>query len=418
RQGGPENSLNLWEEQPGEVLSDYGAAYSFLEYLHSRFGTKFIGKLHRHGPNSFESLDELLKKMPGKPKARDLIHDWSVMVALDGVLDTGATLSGAKPGRFKTKTLHSAVNWDNDDAYALPGAPPNGTDFVRLRDGNGYLNADNIGSITFDGADSLPPGPVEWVIDSDPPGHSRDAAVYSGSGADLDRAIVAEVSVPAQDPTLRFETRYEIDDGFDFGFVQVSTDGGHNYESLENENTTFESDPGAVAGVQDNLPGFTGSSGCPPGSQVNGSCDPAWVNETFDLSPYAGQTILLAFRYVTDRSFDLDGWWIDDVSVGNKKVSQGSTLNDWKSPTQVLPVAVEGFTVRVIAYNDAHTKAGYALIPLGPGFTGTLSGSALDFLPDGAETVSALVTFDESTETFSEYAPYTLQVNGTTQPGG
>ncbi|MEA2448014.1 MAG: hypothetical protein QOK47_1651, partial [Actinomycetota bacterium] len=80
RQGGPENSLNLWEEQPGEVLSDYGAAYSFLEYLHSRFGTKFIGKLHRHGPNSFESLNELLKKMPGKPNARDLIHDWSVMV--------------------------------------------------------------------------------------------------------------------------------------------------------------------------------------------------------------------------------------------------------------------------------------------------------------------------------------------------
>ncbi|HYI44987.1 MAG TPA: peptidase M6 [Actinomycetota bacterium] len=419
RVGGPENSLNLWEEQPGEVLSDYGASYTFMEFLKSRYGTKFMGKFHRNGLNSFESLETLLRKTKAKPTAREVLHDWSAMVALDGVLDDGASLEGAPAGRFKTKSLHASVNWDNDDTYALPGAPPNGADFVRLRDGDTYLSADDISSITFDGEDSLPPAPVEWVVDSEPPDRAKNAALYSGSGADLDRAIVAEVSVPANDPILRFENRYEIDDGFDFGFVQVSTDGGATYKSLANDHTVNDSDPGASVDVQDNLPGLTGNSGCPPGSQLGGSCQPSWVTETFDLSAYAGQDILLAFRYITDRSVNLEGWWIDEVSVGNKKVSQGTTINDWQSPTEVRPVPVEGFTVQLVAYDDAHTTAGYTVLTLVPGFTGGLEGTALAaFLPDNASTVAALVTYDESTEELTQYAPYTLQVNGQTQPGG
>jgi hypothetical protein len=32
--------------------------------------------------------------------------------------------------------------------------------------------------------------------------------------------------------------------------------------------------------------------------------------------------------------------------------------------------------------------------------------------------VSAIVTYHDSTETIGQYAPYTLTVNGTEQPGG
>jgi hypothetical protein len=419
RVGGPENSLNLWEEQPNEVLSDYGAAYSFMEYLDSRYGHGFMRNLHRGAGNGFEGLNDLLVKTADKESPKDVVHEWLAMAALDGVLDEGATLTGGTPAKYKAKAMHASINWDNDDAYALPGAPPNGADFVRLRDGDGYLNSDDIDSITFDGADTLPPGPVEWVVDTDPPSHSNDPALYSGSGADLDRAIIAEVSVSSQDPTLRFETNYEIDDGFDFGFVQVSTDGGRTYRSLENADTTDQADGGAIAEVQDNLPGFTGNSGCPPGSQINGTCDPSWVQEEFDLSAYAGQDILVAFRYVTDRAVNLPGWWIDDVEVGNKKVSQGNNLTGWQSPTEVRPVSVEGFTVQLISYNEDHTAASYASMALGGGFTGAFDRAALDDLlvPD-ASTVSALITYDESTEQIPQYAPYVLQVNGQTQPGG
>jgi hypothetical protein len=43
-------------------------------------------------------------------------------------------------------------NWDNPDAHSTPGAPPNGSDFVRLRDSTGrYLAAAELGSLAFAG---------------------------------------------------------------------------------------------------------------------------------------------------------------------------------------------------------------------------------------------------------------------------
>jgi hypothetical protein len=52
-------------------------------------------------------------------------------------------------------------------------------------------------------------------------------------------------------------------------------------------------------------------------------------------------------------------------------------------------------------------------------FAGSLSGVALaDAIGDSAETVAAIVMFDDPTESAPDQARYTLTVNGVTQPGG
>ena len=100
--------------------------------------------------------------------------------------------------------------------------------------------------------------------------------------------------------------------------------------------------------VKDNLPGFTGPSG--------GGEAAEWVTESFDLSAYAGESILLSFRYVTDPSVDLPGWWIDDVKVGSVELTTGITLNGWATPTQIRPNRVHGFTVQLLAYTTSGPK--------------------------------------------------------------
>ena len=403
RDGGPENSLNLWGDQgDDEILCDYGAAYSMMEYLAGRFGTSFMTDLHRDPANGFDSLTNLT----GEP-ATDVVHDWLGMTALDRVLDGGATLSGGDPTTYTTPTLDAMLNWDVTDAYDTPGAPPNGMDAVRLRDADGsWLGAGDLDSITFDGASTLPPKPIEWTVDDD--GHATgDAALYSGSGANFDRAIIQSVSVPSDAPTLTFDTSYDTETGWDFGFVQVSTDGGATWTSLSNADTTSEHDPGAIAAVQDNLPGFTGSSG-------------GWTAESFDLSDYAGQDVLVSFRYVTDSGVNNPGWWVDNVAVGGSSLSDGSTLDGWQSASQVHPTAVHGFTVQLVAYDDAGDAAWIGQLPIdATTMQGSLSGAALSsVIGDSAETVAALVTYDEPTESIGDYAPYTLRANGVTQPGG
>ena len=50
--GGAENSLTVWDDQGGlETLSDYGAAWTFMEFVAGRYGTRFMTDLHNEDRN-------------------------------------------------------------------------------------------------------------------------------------------------------------------------------------------------------------------------------------------------------------------------------------------------------------------------------------------------------------------------------
>src|SRR5262249_8627540 len=155
---------------------------------------------------------------------------------------------------------------------------------------------------------------------------------------------------------------------------------------LGNADTTAAHDPTAEPRIVAQLPGFNGDSG-------------GFRHETFDLSAYAGRTILLAFRYMTDSGVDLPGWWIANVAVGATVVSDGTSLAGWQSPTQVRPVPVAGFTVQLVAYKADGTAAWIGQLPLDASFDGSLSGAALQAaIGTSAETVAAIVTYDDRSE--------------------
>jgi hypothetical protein len=155
--GGPENSLTLWEDQvddnESEILCDYGAAYTMMEFLAGRYGRDFMSALHKEDAAGFEGLRAVLDTFAPEVEVLALLHQWAAMVALDGVIDDGAALNGGDPANYTTPTLDATINWDNPDAYDTPGAPPNGSDYVRLRDAGGaFLSASQIESIEFDGS--------------------------------------------------------------------------------------------------------------------------------------------------------------------------------------------------------------------------------------------------------------------------
>jgi len=104
-------------------------------------------------------------------------------------------------------------------------------------------------------------------------------------------------------PTLTFKTWYDTEEGWDFGFVQVSTDGGATWTSLPGTTTTTDHDPDCF--FIEEMPGYTGYSG-------------GWLNETVDLSAYAGTAqVWLRFRYETDPATLGLGWFLDDIKVAD-----------------------------------------------------------------------------------------------------
>lgn len=394
--GGPENSLNLWGEgTPAKVLADYGNAYSLMLYLYDHYGTDIISKLHRDGAlQGLASLDAQLEA-EGVHDMYRLLHDFQTTTLVDKLV--GDSSRGVFIGRPKsavtTKSLRSSVNFANPDAYDDPGAAPNGADYVKLQKAGGVvLKGRDLRSLSFRGSATLPPLPLEWTLVNNDPDRPGNSVLFSGNVNNTDAAAVTPVTVPATNATLTFQAKYGAEFGFDYGYVMVSTDGGSTYTAVAGDKT---------------VPG-------PFGPAINGTTT-GFEAHSYDLSAYAGQNILLEFRYVSDGGVNEGGWLIDDVTLGGTTISDGSSLAPFKSPTQIKPISVNNWNVRLVGLDEQHKVAAQAE------FNGK-SSITLGRLPlallSPFDTVVAIVAYDEPTEQVRQYAPYTLTVNGVVQPGG
>ncbi|MBO4207352.1 immune inhibitor A domain-containing protein [Micromonospora echinofusca] len=143
--------------------------------------------------------------------------------------------------------------------------------------------------------------------------HSGTGMWYSGADQDwADIKLSREVAVPAAaDAKFWMWNNYVIEEDWDYGFVEVSTDGGTTwteqkvYDAAGNLVTTNDGygDPnGRMADFGNKKYGLTGDSH-------------GWRHDYVDLSAYAGSTVQVRLRQATDAAFQEKGWFADDFSV-------------------------------------------------------------------------------------------------------
>jgi hypothetical protein len=395
--GGPQNSLNLWgEDNPNAVLADYGNAYSLMLYLYDHFGQDVISRLHRDGElQGLPSLSAELKAEGANDMYR-VLHNFQSSTLLDKLVGDAkhSVVLGARKSDVTTPSLRSSVNFANPTINADPGAAPNGADYVPLQAANGtVLKGRDLRSLSFSGAKTLPPLPLLWTVVNNDPDRNGNPVLWSGNANNLDAAAVTSVAVPTADPTLRFLAKYGAEFGFDYAYVSVSTDGGATYTPLAGDKT--------IDG--------------PLGPALNGTTT-GFEPHSYDLSAYAGKTVLLSFRYVSDGGVNEGGLLLDDISIGATQVSDGSNLSAFTSPTQIRPTPVNNWNVRLVGIDE-----GKVPLVLQVEFNGKSSLSlnrAQLALASPFQKVVAIVAYDEPTEQVQQYAPYTLTVNGVRQPGG
>jgi hypothetical protein len=394
--GGPENSLNLWAEtdNPYAIFADYGYAFSFMLFLFDRYGADFISRLHRDGQRQGLTSVKAALEAIGVHDVYRVIHDYQTMAMVDKIIGESpqGVMLGVPKSRVTTPSLRSTINLDNPHTNGIPGAAPNGADFVQLKDANGTVVAGrDLRSLSFEGAKKQPPMPLNWKVVTDPdrPGNP---VLRSGTPAILGDAAIGRITVPKTDPTLRFQAKYGAGSGLDFGYVVVSTDGGVTYTALASDRT---------------IPG-------PYGPGLHGTTN-GFQPHTFDLSAYAGKTVLLGFRYVSDANINQGGLLIDDVTVGSTLVSDGASLAPFGSPTEIKPVKVHNWNLRLIGVDRQRSTA--MQIEIDGRNSVRLSRYQL-LLFSWFPTVIAVVAYDEPDDLVSQYAPYRLSVNGVVQAGG
>jgi len=99
-------------------------------------------------------------------------------------------------------------------------------------------------------------------------------------------------------PKLSFWTRFDMESGWDYGQVKVSTNNGSTFTPLSGNYTK----PGSGSFQPSGQPVYSGSQS-------------TWVNEIMDLSNYNTSQVKLRFELKSDVSVTRDGWYVDDIGV-------------------------------------------------------------------------------------------------------
>jgi hypothetical protein len=212
---------------------------------------------------------------------------------------------------------------------------------------------------------------------------------WGGRDQESDATLSRDLDLAGLDEaTLKFHTWYDIDQGYDYAYVAVSTD-GRQWTALPGQTTSAGSATGIDLG-----PGYTGTSA-------------GWIQEHIDLTPYAGQKIQLRFEYVTDDGPVRPGFLLDDIAIPeldyhhDAEADDGGWLaNGFVRQANILPQA---WLLQLISQRGAEmTVERLALEPDNSGqWTVTLE----------SDETAVLVISGLARDT-AEAAGYTLRVTG------
>ncbi|PZG01319.1 immune inhibitor A domain-containing protein [Micromonospora deserti] len=115
---------------------------------------------------------------------------------------------------------------------------------------------------------------------------------WSGSADDLKNTLSRTLDLTgATTASITSKLQYDIEEDYDYLFAEVSTNGGATWTQLTNSLVDA---------------GDTG---------IDGSSNGNWVDSTYDLSAYAGQTVQFRYRYATDGGVHFAGAFLDNISL-------------------------------------------------------------------------------------------------------
>lgn len=350
--------LTGWSYDPPAWGSHYGAAYLFNLYMWERFGDETISRIAHHPAGGMQAIDAALVEQG--VTAREVFGDWAVANLVDN-----PSLASGRYG-YQLTSLRPAC----PQAHLVNRSSPfeATVDPYSVR----YLTVSAEGPVTLDFAgNSATP-----LIDAQ--AHSGNALWWSNrldrSSATLTRYF--DLSNTSH-PHLSYWTWFDIQQPYDRAYVMISDNAGQNWHFLRG--AAMQASEG-----QYDQPAYTGLS-------VTGDSVAAqWLEESIDLSAYAGREVLVRFEYVTDTAVTAAGWALDDVAIAEIGFSDdiewgesGWVSNGFVRTSNAVP---QHWDLRLVEYGPGGVVQDVRPVQVGPDGTARIT---IDF--DANLTTAKLV---------------------------
>lgn len=334
-----ENQLNFWPM--GDTIPYYGASSLFLSYITQQYGEEWLYYIANEPNDDVIGLELALENygaldpLTGEPVTfNDVFADWIIANYLND--------PNVEDGRFDhnlmdfSSNLVPATQSFDSPPVAIPARQVNqyGTLYYEINP-----NGAQTFNIVFDGEKSVQIVPTE--------AHSGEYFYWSQRGNQGDARLTGRFDLTdVTSATFNFSTWYEIEDVWDFGYISVSADNGETWQVMTTPEMTSENpyDRAFATGY----------------SERSGGGDTAeWIEQSIDLTPFAGSEILVRFDYVTDQATDLEGWILDDVSIPEigfsddfEQSNDAWTAEGWGRISNVVP---QEYLLQAIVYGEETT---------------------------------------------------------------
>ncbi len=276
---GPTSLVN-WPLSVVASTGSYGSASLFMHYLTEHYGGRDdLRPLVSQDADGIAGINDFLREGGYGVDFEDVFRDWAVANFLDedeglygyGDIDVQVSeFSDLKPG----SVLESEI-------------PQYATEYVELE------SLDGPATVSFQGTTEAALLPV----DVGPSG-----CWWSNSGDSIDSTLSRLVDLrTAGAATLNYQVWFNLEEGWDYAYLEVSTDGGDTWSIIETPNTFPDDHVGNPIGNAFG-PGYTGES-------------PDWLQESVSLGDYLGTEVWVRFQYITDDAINGPGLCVREPEI-------------------------------------------------------------------------------------------------------
>jgi immune inhibitor A len=349
--------LNTWTDiNESDSTAHYGGSFLFMNYFLGRFGSEATQALVRNKANGLSGIDDVFQQLGIKDPSGS-----RVLVSEDVFADFGAALllqdTSFENGRYGFPEYRNAPKMGK---FTNIGSCPSEKENKKVSQfGYDYYSIGCSGTHTVYFAGQT----TQQVLPVNP--QDGKYYVWSNRGDESDMTLTRAFDLPSgQNATLEFNAWYDIEENWDYAYLEVSTDGGQTWKILPTSTGTDTNPQGNSYGW-----GWTGSSD-------------GWVTETADLSAYAGKNILVRFEYITDAALNGEGLLIDNIRIPelNYKEDFEGGLGDWDARgfVRLQNLLPQSYRVLIVRKGSRSSDISVQEMPLDNRMAGSLTVTASD----------------------------------------